>query len=202
LVWSLWLAARSRGKAQPSWSHDGRWIYFFVSENKTGIWKVPAEGGTAIQLTADGGSLPQESLDAMRVFYITNLTSPKHHLRSVSVNGCDTEEYTEIGTTSGLLFIDRWTPGPNGIYFLDVSKTAASLNWLNLSTRKISRISDVSGRLTNWGSGPSLSADGNTLIFATADRMEGEADIRIWPRLTRDSVCHSQSDFFYCFDAR
>jgi serine/threonine protein kinase len=159
----------------PSWSHDGRWIYFFVSENKTGIWKVPAEGGTAIQLTADGGSLPQESLDATRVFYVTNLTSPKHvQLRSVSVNGGDTEEYTEIGTTPGLLFIDRWTPGPNGIYFLDVSKTGASLNWLNLSTRKISRISDVSGRLTNWGSEPSLSADGNTLIFATADRMEGD----------------------------
>ena len=53
----------------PSWSHDGRWIYFSVGENKTnGIWKVPAEGGTAIRLTADGGYLPQESFDGSRVF--------------------------------------------------------------------------------------------------------------------------------------
>ena len=70
--------------------------------------------------------------------------------------------------------MDRWTPGPNGIYFLDGSKTPATLNLLNLSTRKISRVSDVSGRLTDWGSGPSLSADARTLVFATADRMEGD----------------------------
>jgi Tol biopolymer transport system component len=72
------------------------------------------------------------------------------------------------------LFVDRWTPAPNGIYFLDGSKTPAALNLLNLSTRKISRVCDISGRLTNWGSGPSLSADGHTLVFATAGRMEGD----------------------------
>jgi hypothetical protein len=92
----------------------------------------------------------------------------------VSVNGGDEQEYSEIGTTPGLWLIDRWTPGPNGVYFLDGSKTPATLNLLNLSTRKISRVSDVSGRLTDWGSGPSLSADGHILVFATADRMEGD----------------------------
>jgi len=152
----------------PSWSHDGRWIYFFVSQNKTGIWKVPAEGGAAVQLTADGG-LPQESLDGSRVFYVAS----DYRLRSVSVNGGDEQEYREIGTTPGLFLADRWTPGPDGIYFLDGSKTPASLNLLNLSTRKISRVSDISGRIA-FGCGPSLSADGHTLVFATADRMEGD----------------------------
>jgi eukaryotic-like serine/threonine-protein kinase len=156
--------------SQPFWSHDGRWIYFFVSQNKTGIWKVPAEGGAAIQLTADGGDVPQESLDGSRVFYVT----PNFQLRSVSVNGGDEQEYSEIGTTPGLWFLDRWTPGPNGIYFLGGSKTPTTLNLLNLSTRKISRVSDISGRVPGWGSGPSLSADGHTLVFATADRMEGD----------------------------
>jgi len=157
--------------SDPSWSHDGRWIYFFVSEQKKGIWKVPAEGGTAIQLTADEGNLAQESFDGSRVFYITDA---KPQLRSVSVNGGDEQEYSEIGTTPGLWFIDCWTPAPNGIYFLNGSKTPATLNLLNLSTRKISHVSDISGRLTDWGAGPSLSADGHTLVFATADRMEGD----------------------------
>jgi serine/threonine protein kinase len=155
--------------SEPSWSHDGRWIYFFGSGNKKGIWKVPAEGGSAVQLTADGGDLPQESFDGSRVFYVTNF-----HLRSISINGGDEEEYSEMGATLGLLFMDRWTPGSNGIYFLDRSKTLATLNLLNLSTRKISRVCDISGRVTDWGSGPSLSADGRTLVFATADRMEGD----------------------------
>ena len=159
--------------SQPSWSHDGRWIYFSVSQNKKGIWKVPAEGGAAIQLTAEGGDLPQESFDGSRVFYVTHWRSPKP-LRSVSVNGGDEQEYSEIGTTPGLLFIDRWTPGPKGIYFLDGSKSPATLNLLNLTTRKISHVSDVSGRVPDWGSGPSLSADGHTLVFGTADRMEGD----------------------------
>jgi Tol biopolymer transport system component len=155
--------------SQPSWSHDGRWIYFLVSDQA--IWKVPPEGGTAIQLTADGGELffPQESFDGSRVFYATH-----GKLRSVSVNGGDEQEYSEIGRTPGLLFIDRWTPAPNGIYFLDRSKTSATLNLLNLRTRKIAQVSDISGRLTDWGSEPSLSADGHTLVFATADRMEGD----------------------------
>jgi serine/threonine protein kinase/Tol biopolymer transport system component len=158
--------------SQPSWSHDGRWIYFSVSESKKGIWKVPAEGGAAIQLTADGG-LPQESFDGSRVFYVIDWRSPKP-LRSVSVNGGDEREYSEIGTTLGLLFEDQWTPAPNGIYFLDRGKTLATLNLLNLTTRKISHVSDVSGRLTGWGCALSLSADGHTLVFATADRMEGD----------------------------
>jgi eukaryotic-like serine/threonine-protein kinase len=155
--------------SMPFWSHDGRWIYFLVSENKKRIWKVAAEGGAAIQLTGDGGDVPQESFDGSRVFYETNF-----RLRSVSINGGDEQEYREIGTTPGLWFIDRWTPGPNGIYFLDSSKTPATLNLLNLRTRKISHVSDISGRLTDWGSGPSLSAEGHTLVFATADGMEGD----------------------------
>jgi len=159
--------------SQPSWSHDGRWIYFSVSQNKKGIWKVPAEGGAAVQLAAEGGYLPQESFDGSRVFYFTGWRSPKP-LRSVSVTGGDEQEYSEIGTTPEQLSVDGWTPGPNGIYFLDGSKTPATLNLLNLTTRKISHVSDVSGRLPDWGSGASLSADGHTLVFATADRMEGD----------------------------
>jgi Tol biopolymer transport system component len=155
--------------SMPFWSHNGRWIYFSVIENKKGIWKVPAEGGAAIQLTADQADVPQESFDGSRVFYESNF-----HLRSVSVNGGDEQEYNEIGQTPGLWFIDRWTTAPNGIYFLNGSKAPATLNLLNLSTGKISHVSDISGRLTDWGSGPSLSADGHTLMFATADRMEGD----------------------------
>jgi Tol biopolymer transport system component/DNA-binding winged helix-turn-helix (wHTH) protein len=152
--------------SDPSWSHDGRWIYF---DKKPGIWKVPVEGGTAIQLTADGGILPQESFDGNRVFYVTEPL-----LRSVSPKGGDEQEYSEIGRTPGLLFVDQWTPAPEGIYFLDGSKTPATLNLLNLSTKQISRVSNIPGRVTDWGSGLSLSADGRTLVFATADTIQGD----------------------------
>ena len=40
----------------PSWSNDGKWIYF--ASNRTGtlqIWKSPSSGGAARQVTRQGG---------------------------------------------------------------------------------------------------------------------------------------------------
>ena len=44
----------------PSWSGDGRWIYF--DSGRTGeqqVWKIPEAGGDAIQVTQDGGFAPK-----------------------------------------------------------------------------------------------------------------------------------------------
>ena len=43
-------------KHTPFWSHDGKWIYF--RSDRTGrneIWRVPFAGGTAEEVTRDGG---------------------------------------------------------------------------------------------------------------------------------------------------
>ena len=50
--------ARDEGEAEiiPSWSGDGKWIHY--AGNRTGrfeIWKRPAQGGPATQLTHNGG---------------------------------------------------------------------------------------------------------------------------------------------------
>src|SRR2546422_4241172 len=50
-----------RSNNVPTWSRDGKWIYF--SSNRTGswqIWKVPSVGGSAIQVTRwDFPNLPR-----------------------------------------------------------------------------------------------------------------------------------------------
>jgi Tol biopolymer transport system component len=47
----------------PSWSRDGRWIYFY-GRTSGGIetWKIPAEGGNGIQQTKRGGGPGIESV--------------------------------------------------------------------------------------------------------------------------------------------
>jgi Tol biopolymer transport system component len=54
----------------PSWSQDGRHIYF--TSNRTGreeIWRIPAGGGREEQLTKQGGTFPFESLDGAMLYY-------------------------------------------------------------------------------------------------------------------------------------
>ncbi len=55
----------------PTWSRDGQWIYF--SEPREGgrdIWRVPATGGPAEQLTRTGtGFLAYESADGASLLY-------------------------------------------------------------------------------------------------------------------------------------
>ena len=59
----------------PSWSRDGRWIYFFsdrTGENQ--VWKVPVggegdDGSLAVRVTKHGGEVPFESTDGKYVFY-------------------------------------------------------------------------------------------------------------------------------------
>ena len=48
----------------PSWSNDGRWIYF--ASKRTGrweVWKAPADGGQPVQVTKHGGFAAFESRD-------------------------------------------------------------------------------------------------------------------------------------------
>jgi Tol biopolymer transport system component len=54
----------------PHWSRDGRFLYF--TSDRSGqweIWKIPAEGGTAVQITRNGGYVSQASPDGAHVYY-------------------------------------------------------------------------------------------------------------------------------------
>ncbi|MCC6262060.1 MAG: PD40 domain-containing protein [Bryobacterales bacterium] len=55
---------------RPAWSSDGRFIYFASDRSGTQqIWKVPAEGGSARQITHNGGSEAIESPGGETLYY-------------------------------------------------------------------------------------------------------------------------------------
>ena len=102
----------------PSWSHDGRWIYF--DSARTGeqqIWKMPADGGEAIQLTRDGGYAPLESPDGKFLYYTKYLWDTS--LWRVPVDGGQSAKVLEgLSAYVNLAIVDT------GIYFVPHSLTS------------------------------------------------------------------------------
>ena len=93
----------------PTWSRDGRWIYFSSNQGAgNDTWRVPANGGSAERVTHGGvESFAIESMDGMDLIYKRRFgDSP---LLALPLAG---------GPTRQLLpCVERFAVGPAGIYY-------------------------------------------------------------------------------------
>ena len=143
----------------PSWSRDGKWIYF-ASKSGTEpfqIWKMPVGGGSPIQLTKHGGISPQESFDGRYLYYA------KFERGGVWRMPLQGGEETEV--LSGLEGESwpNWALGSEGIYFLKFRKfPEAAIEFQDLRTGKTSVVWTLDKKL-GWGM--SLSADGKSVVY-------------------------------------
>ena len=67
------LTSYPSNEIRPSWSRDGKWIYF--QSRRTGrpeVWRMPSTGGEGVQLTTTGGGNPIESRDGKTLYYQRN----------------------------------------------------------------------------------------------------------------------------------
>jgi len=79
--WQVWVMEASGSSPQqlthgpvtnaiPSWSRDGSSIYFESKRSdRAEIWHIPAGGGTAVQVTRNGGWAAFESTDGKTLYY-------------------------------------------------------------------------------------------------------------------------------------
>jgi Tol biopolymer transport system component/DNA-binding winged helix-turn-helix (wHTH) protein len=71
----------------PSWSRDGKWIYFASSHaGDREVWKVPAAGGELVQVTHNGGHAALESVDG-KVIYYAKTFMPEPEIWQIPVKG-------------------------------------------------------------------------------------------------------------------
>src|SRR5207247_8915241 len=102
------------GGIRLSWSHDGRWIYFAPqgSARAGQIWKIPLEGGEAVQVIKGGGFNEVESPDGKTLFF-DKFANHRRSVWSVPVSPASRSSVE----TPVLSSVGRWAVTEKGIFF-------------------------------------------------------------------------------------
>jgi Tol biopolymer transport system component len=147
----------------PSWSRDGQWIYF--GSDRTGtwqVWKTPAEGGEAVQVTKRGGFAAFESPGGKTLYYAKGQNAPG--LWKLPVQG---GEETPVVEQLGAGYWGYWAVVQDGIYFYNASTKA--IEFFSFATHKVTNIAKPEKALDRFVPGLAVSPDGRWLVCAQTD---------------------------------
>jgi len=143
----------------PSWSRDGKWIYFYSDwgGEPIQVWKVPLEGGPPVKVTRKGGVFAAESADGRSLYYSK---FDEHGIWQMPLRG---GEEKRVMDRAGEHDWYNWALARNGIYFFDYHRGRAVVDLFDLATRKTTTILT----LDKWpGIGLAVSADGRSILYA------------------------------------
>ena len=144
----------------PSWSRDGKWIYFASKRGAEPfqIWKIPVQGGTPLQLTKHGGISPVESFDGTYLYY--SKYEQNGVWRLPLQGGAEESKVLSDIDPGGW---PNWALSPEGIYFLKFGKFPhAELAFLDFADSKTHVLWPLE---KNLGWGLSLSADRKSIVY-------------------------------------
>jgi len=158
-----------RGNSQPSWSHDGKWIYFDNGDDRRNpsIWKVPANGGHAMQLARGTVTFPLESPDGQYVYF-----ARYQKLWRVKTDGSSEEPVA--GMPDFNFLGDEWVPFGSGIYFLSHEGSKTVINLFDLQTKHVRPIFTLEKPTPAWLGGMAVSSDGKWLLYSQVDQASSD----------------------------
>lgn len=144
----------------PSWSRDGKWLYFASKRGGEAfqIWKMPIAGGAPKQLTKHGGISPVESFDGRYLYYSKYERNGIWRL-PLDDSGEEHEVLDDIDPGSW----PNWALSPEGIYFEKFGKFQhPDLEFFDFADNK-SHVVWPLEKEAGWGL--SLSSDGKSLVY-------------------------------------
>ena len=155
--------------SMPSWSHDGKWIYFIGGSRIGGerIYRVSPEGGHAMAVSSARGHFPLESFDGQSVYFEV----PPGLLQVASLNPTGTESRVE--GMPHLSYFMNWTVVSHGIYFFP-EHAPMTLSYYDFATKKVRSLFQV-GPMVQFES--SVSPDGRYILYSQLD--DARSDIML-----------------------
>lgn len=128
----------SQNDYNPSYSQDGKWIYF--SSRRTGspeVWKISSSGGVPIQLTRRGGPVPLESPNGRFVYYVK--AGPFDLWRQPSSSGDESRVFEGAIAAKGTAY----AVSDSGVYLIrsDMEDGGLALGFFDLTTQRFRPIS-------------------------------------------------------------
>lgn len=157
----------------PSFSRDGKWIYFESNRDKRAeIYRVPAIGGNAVRVTDDGGYVAFESVDGRSIYY----TKTAPHLAPTPLfvraldGGMERKVLDEVWCR-GFLPVER------GVYYIgsDSGRRGLEIRLFDPATNRSTPVWKIERQVTGNSLGLTVSPDGKTFLYSssstTADLM-------------------------------
>jgi Tol biopolymer transport system component len=149
----------------PSWSRDGRWIYFASGRSgRVEVWKMPAAGGPAAQVTRNGGMAAFESADGKYLYYDKNSGSGADSLYRMSVEGGQ-----EVEVVPHLGEYDSFGVTAKGVYFISDWRT---IRFLDPGSGRVSTLATLEKSAPEGGL--CVSPDDRFVVWTQQDRVSSE----------------------------
>ena len=149
----------------PSWSRDGKWIYF-CSDKGGGpfqLWKVQYEGGVPVQVTTKGGVFARESAEGQFLYY-SKWDMPG--IWKMPIQGGPESRILDQPDGSDWF---NWGLTNRGVYFIDSHAQPAAIKFFEFATGKQLSII-VPARQPD--AGLAVSPDGNYVLYVQPDLEE------------------------------
>jgi Tol biopolymer transport system component len=167
------LTTDSAPDVSPTWSRDGRWIYFASDRGGAlgwNTWKVASSGGSATQVTQSGGLFALESPDGKWLYF----TVASGVLRRMRVDGGEETDYVrDLGGPSMGQELSRFVVTGKGVYYLaaGADQRSALIRFIGHAGGESKILGSIPRRPS---AGLSLSPDGRLLLYSQYDQSTAE----------------------------
>jgi Tol biopolymer transport system component len=132
---------------------------------------MPAAGGEAVQITRNGGDVPQASPDGRLLYYLKDDSYPKSYSEwRMPVGGGEETKVLDSVHRAG-----HWAFGGQGIYFFAKpdEKGRSDIRFYEFATRRINKILTVEREIESW---IAVSPDNRTILYT---QLEAASDLML-----------------------